>query len=94
MPFAMFDQQKAKVEANELQFPCTMQILCEISMGGQNKAVLNALSMHVVDKKPAAIEETNIDKNTGEILPNKDQNLNLNPNKGTAQTTSAILPKA
>ena len=68
MPFAMFDQQKAKVEAGELTFPCQMQILCEINMGGQNKAVLNALSMQVIEKPEANnIDDKNIDKNTGEI---------------------------
>ena len=45
MPFEMFDQQKAKVEAGEITFPIDMEILCEVNMGGQNKAVLNALSL-------------------------------------------------
>jgi hypothetical protein len=50
MPFEMFDQQKAKVESGVLSFPCQMEILCEISMGGQNKAVLIAESMRTIDK--------------------------------------------
>jgi hypothetical protein len=45
MPFEMFDQKKAEVEAGKLYFPCQMEILCEINMGGQNKAVLTAISM-------------------------------------------------
>lgn len=70
MPFAMFDQQKAKVDVGELTFPCQMQILCEISMGGQNKAVLNALSMQVIKKEPEVtiVSEKDIDKETGELI--------------------------
>jgi hypothetical protein len=51
MPFEMFDQKKAEVEAGKLFFPCQMEILCEINMGGQNKAVLTALSMKL-DSEP------------------------------------------
>ncbi len=51
MPFEMFDQKKAEVEAGKLYFPCQMEILCEINMGGQNKAVLTALSMKL-DAEP------------------------------------------
>lgn len=51
MPFEMFDQKKAEVEAGKLYFPCQMEIMCEITMGGQNKAVLTALSMKV-DAEP------------------------------------------
>ena len=56
MPFEMFDQQREKVKTGELKFPCQMEILCEIIMGGQNKAVLHALSMKLVksDNKQAA----------------------------------------
>jgi hypothetical protein len=45
MPFEMFDQQKAKVQAGEISFPCHMEILCDVVMGGQNRAVLVAVSM-------------------------------------------------
>lgn len=70
MPFDMFDQQKAKVESGELTFPCQMEILCEIAMGGQNKAVLNALSMKPIhsDPKPEVKTGETVDKSTGEIL--------------------------
>ena len=73
MPFEMFDQQKAKVESGEIKFPCDMEILCEINMGGQNKATLVALSLKNIlpeSEKPAAekIPDENIDKSTGEIL--------------------------
>ncbi len=51
MPFEMFDQKKAEVDAGKLFFPCQMEILCEINMGGQNKAVLTALSMKI-DAEP------------------------------------------
>lgn len=74
MPFEMFDQKKAEVEAGKLFFPCQMEILCEINMGGQNKAVLTAISMKLDDEpehKPGPIDEKNIDKTTGEIIPDK-----------------------
>lgn len=45
MPFEMFDQLKAKQDAGELQFPEMMEILCDIDMGGQNRAVLSAVSI-------------------------------------------------
>lgn len=68
MPFEMFDQKKAEVEAGKLFFPCQMEILCEITMGGQNKAVLTALSMKIDGPEPDQKAEENIDKETGEIL--------------------------
>lgn len=79
MPFEMFDQQKAKVESGEITFPCQMEIFCEINMGGQNKAVLTALSMKLIITEPVQTEsqsstqiaEENIDKATGEILEDK-----------------------
>jgi len=70
MPFEMFDQKKAEVEAGKLFFPCQMEILCEITMGGQNKAVLTALSMKL-DVEPGQIDDKNIDKTTGEINSDK-----------------------
>lgn len=80
MPFEMFDQQKAKVESGELIFPCQMEILAEISMGGQNKAVLIALSMKPIQPEPDQktvpldpIADSRIDKTTGEILPDKNK---------------------
>lgn len=76
MPFEMFDQKKAEVEAGKLYFPCQMEILCEINMGGQNKAVLTALSMKVdaePEKKVTPIEDKDIDKTTGEIISDKTQ---------------------
>ncbi|MEC4749810.1 hypothetical protein [Methylomicrobium sp. Wu6] len=44
MPFAMFDQLRQKQESGELEFPCMMEILCDIDMGGANRAVLTAVS--------------------------------------------------
>jgi hypothetical protein len=44
MPYAMFEQLKSKQESGEIEFPCNMEILCEIDMGGQNRAVLTAIS--------------------------------------------------
>ncbi len=86
MPFAMFDQQKAKQESGEITFPCQMQILCEISMGGQNKAVLNALSLQVVKEpepetktEPATIDESIIDKVTGEIKSSEPKETDKKP---------------
>jgi len=80
MPFEMFDQKKAEVEAGKLYFPCQMEILCEITMGGQNKAVLTALSMKIdvepeqeAGKNADLIEDKNIDKTTGEINLDKDK---------------------
>ncbi len=57
MPFEMFDQKKAEVEAGKLYFPCQMEILCEINMGGQNKAVLTAISMKLDGPTPEAQQE-------------------------------------
>jgi len=57
MPFEMFDQKKAEVEAGKLYFPCQMEILCEINMGGQNKAVLTAISMKIDGPAPEAQQE-------------------------------------
>ncbi|NOR71637.1 MAG: hypothetical protein GQ532_18445 [Methylomarinum sp.] len=52
MPFAMFDQLKAKQDSGELSFPAEMEILCDIDMGGGNKAVLSAVSIRkVLDEK-------------------------------------------
>lgn len=45
MPFDMFEQLKAKQESGELIFPTVMEILCDIDMGGQNRAVLSAVSI-------------------------------------------------
>lgn len=73
MPFEMFDQKKAEVEAGKLFFPCQMEILCEINMGGQNKAVLTAISMKLDGLEPGQIKDGGIDKTTGEILPDKDK---------------------
>jgi hypothetical protein len=44
MPFAMFDQLRLKVESGEIEFPCMMEILCDVDMGGGNRAVLTAIS--------------------------------------------------
>jgi len=51
MPFEMFEQQKAKVEAGEISFPVQMEILCDIQMGGQNRAVLSVVSCRPVLKE-------------------------------------------
>jgi hypothetical protein len=57
MPFEMFDQQRLKVEAGEIKFPCYMEILAEITMGGQNKAVLSAISIrYLADSLEQRIE--------------------------------------
>lgn len=45
MPFAMFDQQKAKLEMKEISFPGKFEILAQIAVGGGNKASFTALSM-------------------------------------------------
>jgi hypothetical protein len=45
MPYDMFDQIKLKQESGEIEFPCMMEILCDIDMGGQNRAVLTAVSI-------------------------------------------------
>ncbi len=45
MPFEMFDQLKGKQESGELKFPTIMEILCDIDMGGANRAVLSAVSI-------------------------------------------------
>ena len=45
MPFDMFDQLRARVESGEYVFPMLMEILCDIDMGGQNRAVLSAVSI-------------------------------------------------
>jgi len=83
MPFEMFDQKKAEVEAGKLYFPCQMEILCDINMGGQNKAVLTAISMKLDGPEPGQIKDEDIDKPTGENLPDKDK-----PKTGASQTTT------
>ncbi len=45
IPFAMFDQQRQKLEAKEITIPGYFEILAEIDMGGQNRAKLTALSI-------------------------------------------------
>ena len=95
MPFEMFDQQKAKVEAGEISFPIDMELLCEINMGGQNKAVLNALSLKVIKPEPepeaidpaAKILDENIDKTTGEVLIEADK-----PKTATGSQTTSRKP--
>ncbi len=94
MPFEMFDQQKSKVESGEVKFPCDMEILCEINMGGQNKAALVALSLKNLPLEPAdkpdaeKIAAENIDKTTGEILPDKDKPKATSGASGTQQPHS------
>lgn len=52
MPYVMFDQLEAKEKAGELTFPTRMEVLCDIDMGGGNKAVLVATSIKkVVEEK-------------------------------------------
>jgi len=53
-------------------------------MGGQNKAVLTAISMKLDGPEPGQIKDEDIDKTTGEILPDKDK-----PKAGAAQMTQA-----
>lgn len=52
MPFEMFDQLRAKQETGEIQLPAMMEILCDIDMGGQNRASLIAISIrkHIVNQ--------------------------------------------
>ncbi|MCQ8130513.1 hypothetical protein [Methylomonas rivi] len=45
MPHEMFEQLKNKQESGEYSFPMVMEILCDIDMGGQNRAVLSAVSV-------------------------------------------------
>jgi len=54
MPFEIFAQQKAKVDAGELKFPAQMELLVQVSVGSQNKAALNLVSMrpYLDDSKP------------------------------------------
>ena len=48
MPYEMFEQQKAKKEAGELVFPAQVEILCDVTVGGQNKIALVAKSMKLI----------------------------------------------
>ena len=48
MPYIMFDQLEAKQQAGEISFPTRMEVLCDIDMGGSNKAVLVATSIRTV----------------------------------------------
>ncbi|WP_374089754.1 hypothetical protein [Methylomicrobium lacus] len=52
MPYAMFDQLKQKQDSGEVQFPCMMEILCDIDMGGANRAVLTAVSVKRLVNEP------------------------------------------
>ena len=54
-PYEMFDQLKAKQGEGKLTFPCQMEIMCDIDMGGGNKAVLTAVSIReVVNESPVS----------------------------------------
>lgn len=48
MPYEMFEQQKAKKESGELTFPAQVEIMCNITVGGQNKITLIATSMRLI----------------------------------------------
>ncbi|WAR44574.1 hypothetical protein [Methylomonas rapida] len=65
MPFDMFPQIQAMQESGDITLPQVMEILCDVDMGGQNKAVLSAVSIRKyipetntkpADKKPAVNE--------------------------------------
>ncbi len=71
MPFDMFEQLKAKYDSGEIKFPTVMEILCDIDMGGQNRAVLSAVSIRKY------IPETN---NENPVKPN-DKKPGLNESK-------------
>jgi len=62
-----------------------MEILCEINMGGQNKAVLTAISMKLDGPEPGQIKDEDIDKTTGEILPDKDKPKPVQPRQQPVQ---------
>jgi len=57
MPFEMFDAQKALVDSGKLYFPCMMEIVCRVDMGGQNKAVLVAETMKLDGPDPSVEQE-------------------------------------
>jgi hypothetical protein len=48
MPYEMFEQQKAKKESGELKFPAQVEILCNVTVGGQNKMALVATSIRLI----------------------------------------------
>lgn len=52
MPFDMFEQQRAKLEAKEITIPGTFEVLVEINMGGQNRATLTAKSIKAYKPEP------------------------------------------
>ena len=45
MPHAMFEQQKARVEANEYNLPCQAEVFYKTVMGGGNKPSIKAVSI-------------------------------------------------
>lgn len=45
MPFEMFPQIQAMNDSGDITLPQVMEILCDIDMGGQNRAVLTAVSI-------------------------------------------------
>lgn len=60
MPFEMFESLKRKHEEGEIKFPQVMEILCQIDMGGGNRAVLTAISIRkYIPETPETRPSTN-----------------------------------
>lgn len=53
IPYELFDQQKAKLEEGDFSFPTSVEILCDVVMGSQNKSVLWATSVRHLPPIPS-----------------------------------------
>lgn len=59
MPHAMFDQQKARVDANEFNLPCQAEVFYKTVMGGGNKPVMKAVSIRPLINNKAVEDKEN-----------------------------------
>lgn len=93
MPFLMFEQTKAKLDAGEIKLPGQFEILTEIKMGGQNKPTLFAKALRYIKPETSETPDTTeIDKTTGEIIDKtKPEDKKPNPAQtATATNTSGM----
>ena len=97
MDYAMFDQQKAKVDEGAFNFPCQMEIHCRIDMGGQNRAVLQALSMRlsIPEPQPLIPEPQPLIPEPQPLIPEPQPQVQNKPsdNSQVDKTTAEILNK-
>jgi hypothetical protein len=57
MPYEMFDQQKARVEANDFNLPCSVEVSYKMVMGAGNKPRLKAVAIKPLVSNKATPKE-------------------------------------